>query len=51
MAAAKRKVPCRELYMKFNIPLQVCLPRNPHSPSYHSCGQHESIPNKFKDMH
>jgi hypothetical protein len=36
MAAAKRKVPCRELYMKFNIPLQVCLPGNPHSPSYHS---------------
>jgi hypothetical protein len=35
-AAAKRKVPCRELYMKFNIPPQVCLPRNPHSPSYHS---------------
>lgn len=36
MAAAKRKVPCRELYRKFNIPLQVCLPGNPHSPSYHS---------------
>lgn len=36
MAAAKRKVTCRKLYMKFNIPLQCCLPGNPHSPSYHS---------------
>jgi hypothetical protein len=36
MAAGKRKVPCKELYMKFNINLQVCLPGNPHSPFYHS---------------
>jgi hypothetical protein len=51
MAAATRKASCREFSMKINIPLQVCLPVNPHSPSYRSLWATLDIPNKFKDMH